>query len=437
VAMATVAAGALLLLLLLPGIGCLGVHWQGPVPQHVVKELIIQVPIPQTGSTSLMRTLKQIYDHMDASDARSRAAGQDLPDRPWMVGKCGYYQIDHVSHCLVHQNPCQHHEWPCPTVDPWHDAPPGAPGHVARPVANGSQTRALKAPKCWYGPVELHLSYSEIVLYMWERGILRPNPPPLLQQPIFFVVLRHPVHRVTSEYHHFMRGWSCCTQFYSKDLNARQHSQNLTLQEYVEHADCPANNRQTWMLAPKLLPAIVAGSSVLGKLKDATPLSPLKFPLFFRSYYGGSPDYVAKLNADEDLLASAKRFLDRCAVVGTTEDLNLLGPHLAASFEAGRKAFFAKIGPPTGSQQAEHVEHQGCLQYTPPPGGIKWRTDRSGLYNQTADQPLFQKIITHNRLDMDLYEYGRARGQEAWRELQQRHGLCDVYSVVTVSNQNK
>jgi len=111
-----------------------------------------------------------------------------------------------------------------------------------------------------------------------------------------------------------------------------RNSKNMTLGQFISHPDCPANNRQTWMLAD--LPFFLAS--------DGRMVTPSQYQQYFSLFYAGAKNYSDYLNQDSSLLKSAAHFLANANVVGLTDrmSVNIALLLFTVAGVAKRHAFF-------------------------------------------------------------------------------------------------
>jgi len=257
--------------------------------------LIFQVTIPKCGTTALKFILRHAWLKLFRS-----ANTTMVKALPFLAGDCEAPKSDAMENCVANRN------FPC----------------LATPANNENGHH-----ECLFRPPSNHLGFSETRGFLAERGINLESIP--RQRLVYLTVLRDPMARVASEFFHWKRNW-CCGWFFSGALSRRK--ENMTLLEFVEHSDCPANNRQAWMLAD--LPMFERNQH------PNSFYSPSEFRDYFKRRYAGASDYVARLNRDESILTSAGTFLDSADVVGLTERMEATLALTLFAFPAGRDTFF-------------------------------------------------------------------------------------------------
>jgi hypothetical protein len=362
--------------------------------------LVIQTVIPKCGTSSMVKAMADMWEYIYAHHK------ERFPIIPYYAGKCRQVQYDKNEKCVGEI-------FGCPTQKQ-------CDYHVAM-IAD-------------------HLSLSEIKKgYLKERGIdlntLRIN------RVYYITIMRHPVNRVASEYHHWRRGW-CCAWFFSNELQAAKKWENFTLSDFVRHKDCPANNRQTWMLADLPLYDTTGNenlSSGATKKKSSTdkfevfthpPLQPSYFHKYFRHHYDkvgklnyslqASVSYGELLNNDISMLQSAKLFVEKADAIGITEDLQTtVALFFASMFASSSSSRVIPIGSNNmkidlsqdsdflrlfkrrdgGSDCYDMFKKKDGKQISP--AALKHsRHDES--YEITREEELL--IEKHNKNDMILYE---------------------------------
>lgn len=132
--------------------------------------------------------------------------------------------------------------------------------------------------------------------------------------------LRSPVARVVSEWAELKIG---------RDMWSSVRYRNATLMKklradlrtYVEYAECPAHNRQTWMLAQTAEHVRTATVNFVEETgMSAEFFDPGIFYNMWYWYYNGDPDYVKRLAADESILEAAKTTLQSLTSFIITEN---------------------------------------------------------------------------------------------------------------------
>jgi hypothetical protein len=363
--------------------------------------LIVQVTIPKCGTTALKFILK--YAWLKLFHSSNITIVKSLP---YLAGDCESPKSDGMENCVAHRN------FPC----------------LATPRNKKGEH------SCMFRPASNHLGLSELRGFLAERGIdLRSIPRPRL---VFLSVFREPTARVASEFFQWKRNW-CCGWFFSANMTLNRA--NMSLLEFVEHEDCPANNRQTWMLAD--LPMIQRNPE-----NDFSFFSPSEFRDYLKRRYLGAADYVAQLNRDESILRSAENFLGVADVVGITERMEMTLAMTLFSFPAGRENFFTYRTPRKLSKQSlfssaagrnsleegegrgrpnmgeaakarSQVLVEGCWELKEE-GGLAVRHDRRAEY---AVQPNEHEAIrVRNKLDLRFYD----KALVAHERLVEKYRLC-------------
>ena len=302
-----------------------------PISPREEPAIILQVVIPKTGTTSWKYSMKPYWDVLfgGVSEEEHVRAAQAL----LALNSSASSSLSSSS------SPP-----PPPTL---HGGVPFLAGACENPHHDGMRrccTSQMLFPcdrkRCAFRSPSHHLAFSEIKDgFLPERGLAHFMTMPVYTRTVmFFTILREPVSRVISEFHQWKDGW-CCNWFFSADMMALRPSMNLTA--FISHRDCPALNRQAWMLAE-----FHRAGSPSSPLFDAHPSN---FAAFFGNLYGAS-NYTAKLNRDRDVLLSALRFIQRPnAVVGLTEDLPAtLALVLSALPPELRQQFFTEALEPVG-----------------------------------------------------------------------------------------
>ena len=334
--------------------------------------LIVQVVIPKCGTTTLKQGLRPVWDKLFASTNQSLAESL-----PFMAGDCEGGKHDGMQRCIISE---YRNNFPC----------------IAK--KNFGLNDIARGHGCIYHSASNHLTYSEIKDgFLRERGIYLAAMP--RERLVYHTILREPTDRVASEYFHWTRGW-CCQWFFSKALTNQRT--NITLENFVKHEDCPANNRQAWMLAD--LPALQRYSQQ--SAENNSYVIPGMFRDYFKRRYGGADDYAAELNRDESVLKSAEVFLSKADVVGLTASMEMTLAMTLFSFSAGRESFFSQT--PTGCWELD-----------------RGRGTRLSMGHERASsyivQPSERSLMKErNALDTRLYNKGKA----AHRRLIQKYGLC-------------
>jgi hypothetical protein len=323
--------------------------------------LIVQTVIPKCGTTAMRLSLRRYWEHLliDDDDASVQMGAQALlgtfsgsntssPPRngtsssqpmPFLAGDCGSPHMDKMKRCITNKF------FPC------------LRGRTSTARSRPQQNETKRNGRCRYHFPEHHISYSELMTgFLPERGIrLNADDP----RVVYFTIFREPVARVVSEFYQWKRGW-CCMWFFSPGLSALRESMNLSA--FVQHPECPAHNRMTWMLAD--LPSQYSSqrngesNSGGGGGGGGAVLRPSDFSKYFSARYGGeersteqdeSTDggggggVASVINHDRRLLESALRYIRRPnVVVGLTESLAETLALFLISFPAGRDAFFTR-----------------------------------------------------------------------------------------------
>lgn len=185
--------------------------------------------------------------------------------------------------------------------------------------------------------------------------------------------------------------------------------ESITLLEFVAHPDCPALNRQTWMLADFKHHRSAGGVS--------------NFQRFFGEYYyQHSANYTARLNQDYAILESAMGYLQRPnVVVGLTEQLHATLALVLFSVlpSASRSLLFTKTRTVSSTDgRRMHERREASLtdecwrinaiagfkgQLSPKSKFI--RHDRKASYRSTSDEEI-GIIRQRSALDGQLYVAG-------------------------------
>jgi hypothetical protein len=253
--------------------------------------LVMQTVIPKCGTTSMLTAMASTWEYIYGNQ-------QDFPAIPYFAGNCKQVLYDKVEKCFSKNNGFN-------ISPPW-----------------GDNIFKCAPSRCKYHTIDNHLSLSEIKQgYMVELGI--DINLMSISHVYYITILRNPIYRVASEYHHWKSGW-CCPWFFSDDITKHRTESMFSLSDFVQHRDCPANNRQTWMLADLPLFSAPSGRSIV----------PSQFSNYFSFYYkdkirndtaypsSSSKSYSQYLNEDVDMLKSAMSFVTRADAIGITEDLS-------------------------------------------------------------------------------------------------------------------
>jgi hypothetical protein len=352
--------------------------------------ILFQVVIPKTGSTTLKYTSGLLWNELFR--LKNSSFTESLP---FLAGDCGNPLKDHMSKC-VSMIPC---------VD----------------------EKQQEVGRCHFHNPSNHLSRTEISHgYLLERNIdLIKIPTHLIR---FVTMLRQPVDRVASEFYQWKRGW-CCGWFYSPELTSLRAT--IELKDFVQHRDCPANNRQTWMLAD--LPLLRGESE-----RKFDVVTPSQFSRYFSQRYAGASNYSAALNDDTNLLRSAQHFVAAASMVGLTEAMGLSVAMLLFAVPQARDHLFerttAEGGAEGGGAPAEahgglskagvvvqREERCWRLKAGLGPTGkreVHVRHDRASQYSLSA--AVRADVARRNVLDEDLYR----SAVEAHRKTAATFGLC-------------
>lgn len=252
--------------------------------------LIIQPVIPKTGSTTLRHIMAPIWKYIFSHP-------EWFTSQPYLAGSCFAPKL--MANCMINQN------FPCIV-----------PIDETRPLDRIDSNQGRYELRCSLGFPINHLALSEIKNgFLYERGLNMSFLNQRIPNKVFYVtVLRHPIKRVASEFYHWKKKW-CCDWFFSDDL--QQSRLNISLMDFVQHVDCPANNRQTWMLAELPLLPIINKRNNMMKIVGAS-----QFFSYFPAYYNHNKSYTRRLNEDMSLLASSSRFIEQAHAVGITEQMD-------------------------------------------------------------------------------------------------------------------
>lgn len=306
--------------------------------------LIFQVVIPKTGTTALKFSSGVVWRDLFMKNRTNL-----LSKLPYLAGDCDHPKKDGMERCVTSKL------FPC-----------------------GKGVRSCRSQH----PAS-HITYSEMRdHFLRERGISIDSFT--AGRVTYMVVARDPAERVVSEYYQWKRGW-CCSWFFSSDMIRQQG--NMTLDDFIAHRDCPAHNRQTWMLAD--LPPLLTD--------DGKMILPSQFSLYFSKRYGTS-NYVAKLNADESLLTSANVFLSKATVLGLTDHLEDTLSMLF-SVTAARSELFYKTS-------------HGCWSLKKP---VTMRHDRA-IKHALLTENQRRAVMQRNDLDVKLYASAVRKHQALMRQ---------------------
>jgi hypothetical protein len=231
------------------------------------------------------------------------------------------------------------------------------------------------------GGYKEHLSWSEM------KDYVRKIYPKAKAVP--YTIIRSPVDRVISEYKQWKRGW-CCAYFFSGELQGARS--RITLEEFVRHKDCPANNRQAWMLG-------------------AQGGQPSGFPQYFMHHYGNRNDYVDRMNRDQDLLLRAKKTIDQMPAVLMQDDMAMSVVMLVFNFgNFTRREPWFRFRHADACYEPVHPHLQQLMSSGDE--GVKHTNVASTLRNDkkvAVDGTVREVILERNKLDIALYEYAHEK----------------------------
>lgn len=327
--------------------------------------LIVQVVIPKTGTTAFKFSLGPLWQRLFNLDKNMNSS--QLAPFPFMAGDCDHVRQDHMATCIT--------------------------GNKIFKCLNG---------RCHCHPPPNHITFTEIVNgYLAERGISYFTIP--RNRVAIVTILRNPIDRVVSEYHHWIRGW-CCSWMFSDDMIKNRI--NMTLSQFISHPDCPANNRQTWMLAD--LPFLRAA--------DGRMITPSQYQQYFSIFYGAK-NYADYLNQDKSLLNSAANFLNNANVVGLTErmSVNIALLLFSVAGVSRRGTFFESTS--SGCFKLKVLEEVPLIV----------RHDRAVKYEEAS--PIDRELARQrNSLDLTVFKIAEERHQQ----LLLKNKICTEQSALNV-----